>query len=70
LTEWLGWDAAVAQITPFVLSIANDEVSKFQTVGEEFLQPLYEAMEMEGYYNLKPACFDDEEINPILPTCW
>jgi hypothetical protein len=27
-------------------------------------------MLMEGYYNLKPACYASDEINPVVPTCF
>jgi hypothetical protein len=70
LTENLGWDAISAQITPFLLKIANDDQSEFKTIGEDFLEPLVEAMLLEGYYNLKPACYASPEINPEVPTCF
>jgi len=25
---------------------------------------------MEGYYQLKPACYESPEINPEKPNCW
>ena len=70
LTEWLGWEAIEAQLTPFILNLVNDKLDQFRPVGGEFLEPLLEAMEMEGYYNLKPACYSSDEINPVVPTCW
>lgn len=33
------------------------------------LSPLVDAMENEGYVNLKPPCNSDDQINPDLPTC-
>ena len=34
------------------------------------LEPLVEAMHMEGYYQMKPACYDSPEINPDVPYCF
>ena len=40
LTEWLGWKAIEAQLTPFILNLVNDKLDQFKPVGGEFLEPL------------------------------
>lgn len=55
---------------PFLLNLTREDGYEFKTEGHEFLEPLVEAMLMEGYYNLKPACYSSEEISPDVPTCW
>lgn len=36
---------------------------------DDLIEPLVEAMAQEGYYQMKPACYDSAEINPDKPTC-
>ena len=33
------------------------------------MQPLIDGMLLEGSYNLKPACYSANLVNPDLPTC-
>lgn len=31
--------------------------------------PFVKTMTLEGFYEMKPACYDSDEINPTKPTC-
>lgn len=35
----------------------------------EFFAPIVKALELEGFYNFKPACYDHNEVNVVRPTC-
>lgn len=36
---------------------------------DQFMTTFVDAMEQEGYYNLKPACYASSMVNPDDPTC-
>jgi hypothetical protein len=63
------WIIISNQVAPYMLWLAGVG-GKPKEIGHDLLQPLVDAMVMEGYYNLKPACYNSDEINPKLPTCW
>jgi len=34
-----------------------------QDLSRQYFAPIIESLEMEGFYNFKPACFGNELIN-------
>lgn len=58
--------AAVASISK---TISDFVLTKKVSSSSAFLKPLLDAMNLEGYYQTKPACYSSDEINPDVPTC-
>lgn len=35
----------------------------------DYFNPFFEAMELEGFYGMKPACYEKDLVNPPSPKC-
>mmetsp|Transcript_5600 Transcript_5600/g.9631 ORF Transcript_5600/g.9631 Transcript_5600/m.9631 type:complete len:215 (+) Transcript_5600:873-1517(+) len=35
----------------------------------DMVKPIIDAMDLEGYYQIKPPCYASETMNPDVPTC-
>lgn len=53
----------------FIKSIENGSSWSTDSYTKEFVAPLIESMELEGFYNMKPACYDSNLVNPDSPIC-
>jgi len=60
----------VAQQFPdFLKNVINGKKVSTSKSTLKVLQPLLNAMEMEGYYGMKPPCYDSAEIDEVSPLC-
>ena len=58
---------AIAEFTQDVLNASFGNVDETSTA--EIVAPMIDAMELEGYYNLKEPCYNILLVNPEDPTC-
>merc|ERR1712151_961006 len=42
---------------------------KWSLSTSEYFQPLVDAMTLEGFYNMKPACYGHDLVNDPSPGC-
>lgn len=59
----------VKAIASKFLKADSDEILQIVEDTETFLATFVDAMQQEGYYQLKPACYASDMINPDDPTC-
>lgn len=56
-------------IVDFIDQIVFDNPTSLNTNTSQVLQPLIDAMVLEGNYQLKPPCYNIDLINPESLTC-
>lgn len=61
--------AAEAMIDFFSEHLLGHEPSLNIEDSYNTLKPLIDALEMEGYYGMKPDCNSKTDVNPESPTC-
>jgi poly(3-hydroxybutyrate) depolymerase len=62
-------DVATVMVQFMDQIIMGNKASIDTKATETVLAPLVEAMELEGFYNLKQPCYASPTINPTDPTC-
>lgn len=74
VTEAEAHQSAVDQMLSFIGGLEGDASlaslsDKVDEYTKAFVAPLIESMELEGFYNFKPACYDSTLVNQNSPTC-
>jgi len=59
----------VSQYLLRIVSGSNKDLESLVASSEEFFAPIIKSLELEGFYNFKPPCWDHDEVNTIRPTC-
>jgi len=58
-----------SQFPLFLNNVINSKFTYNQSATLKVLKPLLDAMEMEGYYGMKPPCYDHDEIDEVSSQC-
>lgn len=69
VTEEQAHQVAATSMVDFIKSIENGSSWSTDSYTKDFVAPLIESMELEGFYNMKPACYDSNLVNPDSPIC-
>lgn len=69
VTETEAHQSVADSMIEFIKSIESGSSFKTDSYTQTFVSPIVDSMELEGFYNMKPACYDSNLVNPISSTC-
>lgn len=69
VSETVGHQQIATATVDFIRQRLGSKAYSVDSYTKSLLQPIIDALLLEGYYYFKPPCYGHELLNPNVPTC-